>query len=234
MEKTLSRIRNLRARRKLSLPASPSPSGFSKISGRSESEDDLEEWSVRIKSLLPDPAKGEETQQTNLEVKKSNSERRKVQWDPTVPKFSGRALSEKCYRKRRSGSVSVIPSSASGGATSIKTFNREEASAGTGGPGGGGGGGGGGGDNNSKPPPAWSYPRHGSLPHAFRNGNQRHHLGELLVLACLSSSPQGDPGPGIENQYGMNFDFIVSDEFRPSQSYASVLFSSVLVIYSEN
>ena len=214
MEKTLSRIRNLRARRKLSLPASPSPSGFSKISGRSESEDDLEEWSVRIKSLLPDPAKCEDTHQTHqthqthLEVKKSHSERRKVQWDPTVPKFAGRALSEKCYRKRRSGSVSVIPSS---GGANIKTFTREE---GSGGGGGGGGVGGGGGDNNNKPPPAWSYPRHGSLPHAFRNGNHRHHLGELLVLACLSSSPQGDPG--IENQYGMNFDFIVSDEFRPS------------------
>ena len=206
MEKTLSRIRNLRARRKLSLPASPSPSGFSKISGRSESEDDLEEWSVRIKSLLPDPAKGEESH--HQEVKKSNSERRKVQWDPTVPKFSGRALSEKCYRKRRSGSVSVIPSSASGGAN-IKTLSREESSAG-----------GGGGDNNNKPPPAWSYPRHGSLPHAFRNGNHRHHLGELLVLACLSSSPQGDPG--IENQYGMNFDFIVSDEFRPSMHQFSL------------
>ena len=214
MEKTLSRIRNLRARRKLSLPASPSPSGFSKISGRSESEDDLEEWSVRIKSLLPDPAKCEDTHQTHqthLEVKKSHSERRKVQWDPTVPKFAGRALSEKCYRKRRSGSVSVIPSS---GGANIKTFTREEGS---------GGGGGGGGDNNNKPPPAWSYPRHGSLPHAFRNGNQRQHLGELLVLACLSSSSQGDPGPGIENQYGMNFDFIVSDEFRPSMHQFSLV-----------
>ena len=216
MEKTLSRIRNLRARRKLSLPASPSPSGFSKISARSESEDDLEEWSVRIKSLLPEAGKAEESHQ---EVKKSNSERRKVvQWDPNVPKFSGRALSEKCYRKRRSGSVSVIPSSASAGAT-IKTLSREESGPGGGGAGGGrgagggGGGGGGGGDNNNKPPPAWSYPRHGSLPHAFRNGNHRHHLGELLVLACLSSSPQGDPG--VENQYGMNFDFIVSDEFQP-------------------
>ena len=199
MEKTLSRIRNLRARRKLSLPASPSPSGLSKLSGRSESEDDLEEWCVRIKSLLPDSGKAEDAG-VHHEVKKSNSERRKVvQWDPTLPKFAGRALSEKSYRKRRSGSVSVIPSTPStGGQGSMKTFPREES------------------DNNNKhpqPPPAWSYPRHGSLPHAFRNGNHRHHLGELLLLACLSSSPQGDPGVG--NQYGMNFDFIVSDEFQP-------------------
>ena len=180
MEKTLSRIRNLRARRKLSLPASPSPSGFSKSEPRSESDDDLVEWSVRIKSLIPDQTKSDES---HPEVKKSNSERRKVvQWDPAVPKFSGRTLSEKCYRKRRSGSVSVI-----------KTHLRDEKSC----------------DNNKHYPP-YPYPRHGSLPHAFRNGNHRHHLGELLVPGCLSPSPQGDLR--IENQYGMNFDFNVSDE----------------------
>ena len=158
MEKTLSRIRNLRARRKLSLPASPSPSGFNKNDPRSESEDDLVEWSVRIKSLIPDQTKSDES---HPEVKKSNSERRKVvQWDPAVPKFSGRALSEKCYRKRRSGSVSVIPSSAN-----IKTYSRDERSS----------------DNKADKAqyPAYPYPRHGSLPHAFRNGNHRHHLGEL-------------------------------------------------------
>ena len=56
MEKTLSRIRNLRARRKLSLPASPSPGHFSArgAEARSGSEDDLVEWSVRIRALIPD------------------------------------------------------------------------------------------------------------------------------------------------------------------------------------
>ena len=55
MEKTISRIRNLRARRKLSLPASPGP-GCSKTDQdqRSGSEDDLVEWSVKIRSLIPD------------------------------------------------------------------------------------------------------------------------------------------------------------------------------------
>ena len=53
MEKTISRIRNLRARRKLSLPASPNPT-CSKSEQRSGSEDDLVEWSVKIRSLIPD------------------------------------------------------------------------------------------------------------------------------------------------------------------------------------
>ena len=186
------------------MPASPSPSGFSKSEPRSESEDDLVEWSVRIKSLIPDQTKSDEG---HPEVKKSNSERRKVvQWDPAVGKFSGRALSEKCYRKRRSGSVSVITSSSA----NIKTYSRDEKLS-----------------DNTKPYPAYPYPRHGSLPHAFRNGNHRHHLGELLVLACLSPSPQGDLR--IENQYKMNFDFNVSDE-----NPASVLALLSHVIYIEN
>ena len=82
MEKTLSRIRNLRARRKLSLPASPSP-GLPRpdLDSRLGSEDDLVEWSVRIRSLIPDlQTKGDDSavvsNNNNIhhyEVKKSNS-----------------------------------------------------------------------------------------------------------------------------------------------------------------
>ena len=161
MEKTLSRIRNLRARRKLSLPASPSP-GFVRNDARSGSEDDLVEWSVRIRSLIPDLQSKSDENGGNHEVKKSNSERRKVvQWDPNVPKFPGRAQSEKSSRKKRSGSVSVI----------ANTKSRDEKFC----------------DNNNVSIPipnypSYPYPRHGSLPHVWRrNGNHRQNLGKLLV-----------------------------------------------------
>ena len=181
MEKTLSRIRNLRARRKLSLPASPSP-GFPRPDpdSRLGSEDDLVEWSVRIRSLIPDlqtASKSDGTVVSNNnnnhhhEVKKSNSERRKVvQWDPAVCKFPGRAQSEKSARKKRSGSVSVISERAVTASVSGARRDRDTSESHAPSP---------------APPtpqfPAYPYPRHGSLPHAFRNGNHRHHLGELLV-----------------------------------------------------
>ena len=182
MEKTLSRIRNLRARRKLSLPASPSPGHFAARGGeaRSGSEDDLVEWSVRIRALIPDLQPRADRDEggggaghscpapapAHHEVKKSNSERRKVvQWD--LGRFPGRAQSEKSAagRKKRSGSVSVI------------AHKRSE---------------------ECKPPasdspapcpapapahyPHYPSPRHGSLPHAFRAGARRQQLGigELL------------------------------------------------------
>ena len=186
MEKTLSRIRNLRARRKLSLPASPSP-GLPRPDrdNRLGSEDDLVEWSVRIRSLIPDlqtasksdDSVGSTTNNNNnhhYEVKKSNSERRKVvQWDPTVvTKFPGRAHSEKSGRKKRSGSVSVI---------SERAVTRESHAP------------------SPAPPtpqlPAYPYPRHGSLPHAFRNGNHRRHLGELLVQSRDVNIRQSLAGP---------------------------------------
>lgn len=163
MEKTLSRIRNLRARRKLSLPASPSPGFARNHSSLAGSEDDLVEWSVRIRSLIPDLQSKSDENGGNHEVKKSNSERRKVvQWDPNVPKFPGRAQSEKSSRKKRSGSVSVI--------SNISNKSREEKFC----------------DNNNVSIPIPNYPsylipRHGSLPGVFRNGNHRHNLGKLLV-----------------------------------------------------
>ena len=178
MEKTLSRIRNLRARRKLSLPASPSP-GLPRPNRDSKlgSEDDLVEWSVRIRSLIPDlqPAsKGDDSVVNNnnnihhYEVKKSNSERRKVvQWDPAVvTKFPGRAQSEKSARKKRSGSVSVISERVVTSSGARRDRDPSESHA-----------------PSPAPPtpqlPAYPYPRHGSLPHAFRNGNHRRHLGKL-------------------------------------------------------
>ena len=101
MEKTLSRIRNLRARRKLSLPASRSP-GFTR--NDTKSGDDFNEYgSVRITSLISD------LHHSEIEGKGNSSERQKVvQWDPTVSKLPGRTLSEKSSKKKRSGSVSVI------------------------------------------------------------------------------------------------------------------------------
>ena len=103
MEKTLSRIRNLRARRKLSLPASRSP-GFTR--NDTKSGDDFNEsqyGSVRITSLISDLSHSE------IEAKGNSCERQKVvQWDPTVSKLPGRTLSEKSSKKKRSGSVSVI------------------------------------------------------------------------------------------------------------------------------
>ena len=183
MEKTLSRIRNLRARRKLSLPASPSP-GLPRPDrdSRLGSEDDLVEWSVRIRSLIPDlqtASRGDDSVVSNNnnihhhEVKKSNSERRKVvQWDPTVvTKFPGRAQSEKSARKKRSGSVSVISERVvtSSGVRRDRELGESHA------------------PSSASPPPstpqlpAYPYPRHGSLPHAFRNGNHRRHLGKLSV-----------------------------------------------------
>ena len=180
MEKTLSRIRNLRARRKLSLPASPSP-GLPRpdLDSRLGSEDDLVEWSVRIRSLIPDlqtASKGDDSavvsNNNNIhhyEVKKSNSERRKVvQWDPTVvTKFPGRAQSEKSARKKRSGSVSVISERVVTSSGVRRDRDPSESHA----------------PSSPVPPtpqlPAYPYPRHGSLPHAFRNGNHRRQLGEL-------------------------------------------------------
>ena len=183
MEKTLSRIRNLRARRKLSLPASPSP-GLPRPDrdSRLGSEDDLVEWSVRIRSLIPDlqtASRGDDSVVSNNnnihhhEVKKSNSERRKVvQWDPTVvTKFPGRAQSEKSARKKRSGSVSVISERVvtSSGVRRDRELGESHA------------------PSSASPTPstpqlpAYPYPRHGSLPHAFRNGNHRRHLGKLSV-----------------------------------------------------
>ena len=180
MEKTLSRIRNLRARRKLSLPASPSP-GLPRPDrdSRLGSEDDLVEWSVRIRSLIPDlqtASRGDDSVVSNNnnihhhEVKKSNSERRKVvQWDPTVvTKFPGRAQSEKSARKKRSGSVSVISERVvtSSGVRRDRDLGESHA------------------PSSASPVPstpqlpAYPYPRHGSLPHAFRNGNHRRHLGK--------------------------------------------------------
>ena len=180
MEKTLSRIRNLRARRKLSLPASPSP-GLPRpdLDSRLGSEDDLVEWSVRIRSLIPDlqtTSKGDDSAVVNnnnnihhYEVKKSNSERRKVvQWDPTVvTKFPGRAQSEKSARKKRSGSVSVISERVVTSSGVRRDRDASESHA----------------PSSPVPPtpqlPAYPYPRHGSLPHAFRNGNHRRQLGKL-------------------------------------------------------
>lgn len=119
---------------------------------------------VRIRSLIPDLQSKtlDETVGVNHEVKKSNSERRKfVQWDPNVPKFPGRALSEKSARKKRSGSVSVITNIHNNRPRDDKICDSESI--------------------QLRKYQSYPYTRHGSLPHAFRNGNRRQHLGELLV-----------------------------------------------------
>ena len=189
MEKTLSRIRNLRARRKLSLPASPSPGHFSArgAEARSGSEDDLVEWSVRIRALIPDlqpradrdeGGGGGGAAPHHHEVKKSNSERRKVvQWD--LGRFPGRAQSEKSAagRKKRSGSVSVIAHKRSDECKPPPSDSPAPAPA---------------------PAPAhyppYPYPRHGSLPHAFRAGARRQQLG-LGELMPQTQTQTQSPSP---------------------------------------
>ena len=189
MEKTLSRIRNLRARRKLSLPASSSPSFLRNTNHHNnnhnllcESDDDLVEWSVKIRSIIPDSSsiiKGDSDNgpQSNEVVKKSHSERRKaVQWDPKVSKFPGRAQSEKCPRKRRSGSVSVFPIDHPKFEQKSSCKYRDSD-----------------GDNNQvcdnlsflRQKQQYPYPRHGSLPHAFRNGQSRNNISKFSKILVL-------------------------------------------------
>ena len=185
MEKTLSRIRNLRARRKLSLPASSSPSFIRNTYHHNnnhnllcESDDDLVEWSGKIRSIIPESSSiikaDSDNNSKHIEVvKKSHSERRKaVQWDPKVSKFPGRAQSEKCPRKRRSGSVSVFPIDQHQHSKCEQKCSKYRDSDG---------------DGNQvcdnlsflRQKQQYPYTRHGSLPHAFRNGQSRNSISKL-------------------------------------------------------